>query len=209
VVGVAKGVLGQLLDLARAVASAARTAPPPQARDERPAQPSRSAQPTSAPRRPSSSAEKKERPSERSRLRRVPKSGAAPREEGYRYAPQADGRPDPGEVVWAWVPYEEDASRGKDRPVLVLDVRGDAADGEVVGLMLTSKDHAGPRTQGERDHDGRRWMDVGTGAWDSQRRPSEVRLDRVLHLPAASVRREGAALPREVFERVVAASRAQ
>ncbi|MGL5857645.1 MAG: hypothetical protein ACRC35_04430 [Angustibacter sp.] len=25
-----------------------------------------------------------------------------------RYRPIADGLPDPGEVVWAWVPYEED-----------------------------------------------------------------------------------------------------
>lgn len=32
------------------------------------------------------------------------------------YAPVANGRPDPGEVVWAWVPYEEDTSQGKDRP---------------------------------------------------------------------------------------------
>ena len=37
------------------------------------------------------------------------------------YAPEIDGEPDPGEVVWAWVPYEEDPSQGKDRPVLVLD----------------------------------------------------------------------------------------
>src|SRR3954468_725955 len=36
------------------------------------------------------------------------------------YAPKADGRPDPGEVVWAWVPYEEDPTQGKDRPVLVI-----------------------------------------------------------------------------------------
>ena len=33
------------------------------------------------------------------------------------YAPKPDGRPDPGEVVWAWVPYEDDSSQGKDRPV--------------------------------------------------------------------------------------------
>jgi hypothetical protein len=40
------------------------------------------------------------------------------------YAPRADGRPDPGEVVWAWVPYEDDPRRGKDRPVLVVGRRG-------------------------------------------------------------------------------------
>ena len=39
---------------------------------------------------------------------------------GATYAPEIDGEPDPGEVVWAWVPYEDDPSQGKDRPVLVL-----------------------------------------------------------------------------------------
>lgn len=32
------------------------------------------------------------------------------------YAPHDDDQPDPGEVVWAWVPYEEDATQEKDRP---------------------------------------------------------------------------------------------
>ena len=36
------------------------------------------------------------------------------------YAPKPDGRPDPGEVVWTWVPYEDDPSQGKDRPVLLV-----------------------------------------------------------------------------------------
>ncbi|HOA02746.1 MAG TPA: type II toxin-antitoxin system PemK/MazF family toxin, partial [Dermatophilaceae bacterium] len=35
-----------------------------------------------------------------------------------RWAPRHDGRPDPGEVVWTWVPFEEDHTQGKDRPVL-------------------------------------------------------------------------------------------
>ena len=42
----------------------------------------------------------------------------------------------------------------------------------------------------------------GTGAWDSQRRPSEVRLDRVMRLRPGAVRREGAALSRPVFDQV-------
>lgn len=41
------------------------------------------------------------------------------------YQPVEDDRPDPGEVVWAWVPYEEDHSQGKDRPVLVIGRDGD------------------------------------------------------------------------------------
>ena len=43
-----------------------------------------------------------------------------------RYSPNPDGRPDPGEIVWTWVPYEEDHSQGKDRPCLLYT--SDAAD---------------------------------------------------------------------------------
>jgi hypothetical protein len=113
------------------------------------------------------------------------------------YAPRADGQADPGEVVWAWVPYEEDHARGKDRPVLVV-----AHDGpSLLALMLTGKDH--DRDAADEARWGRRWMDVGTGGWDRQRRPSEVRLDRVLRLDVTSVRREGCRLDRTVFDHVV------
>jgi hypothetical protein len=50
-------------------------------------------------------------------------------------------------------------------------------------------------------------MDIGSGDWDSERRPSEVRLDRLLRLDRAGVRREGAALERGVFDRVIEAAR--
>ena len=49
-------------------------------------------------------------------------------------------------------------------------------------------------------------MDVGSGGWDRQGRPSEVRLDRLLRLDPSAVRREGAALDRGVFDRVVEAA---
>ncbi|MEO7259854.1 MAG: type II toxin-antitoxin system PemK/MazF family toxin [Jatrophihabitantaceae bacterium] len=112
------------------------------------------------------------------------------------YAPHPNGLADPGEVVWGWVPYEEDHNRGKDRPVLII-----GRDGEyLLGLMLTSKDHN--RDARAEAADGRHWLDVGAGGWDGQRRPSEVRLDRVLRLRPESVRREGAALGRQVFEQV-------
>ncbi len=117
------------------------------------------------------------------------------------YRPRADGRPDPGEVVWAWVPYDEGDGRGKDRPVLVLGRRG----AELVGLMLTSKDH--DRDAADEARHGRTWLDVGRGGWDRQGRPSEVRLDRLLVLDPAAVRREGAAMDRAVFDRVVTAAR--
>ena len=117
------------------------------------------------------------------------------------YAPVHNGRPDPGEVVWTWVPYEDDPRQGKDRPVLVLAVGG----GMVTGLAMTSKDH--DRDEEQERRAGRLWMDVGTGAWDRQGRESEVRINRVLRLPASRVRREGAALDESVFRDVLAAAR--
>ena len=50
-------------------------------------------------------------------------------------------------------------------------------------------------------------MDVGSGAWDPRGRPSEVRLNRLLAIAAATVRREGAALPPDVYAEVIAARR--
>lgn len=118
------------------------------------------------------------------------------------YAPRPDGEPDPGEIVWTWVPYEEDHRQGKDRPVLVIGRDG----AWLLALMLTSKDH-------DRDHEqearhGRHWQDIGPGAWDRQGRPSEVRVDRILRVDPSAVRREGAVLDRERFDQVAAAVRA-
>jgi hypothetical protein len=107
------------------------------------------------------------------------------------YAPDLDGRADPGEVVWTWVVYEDDPSRGKDRPVLVVgrDRR------TLLGLMLSSQE----RHQNERD-----WVGIGSGPWDYESRPSWVRLDRVLDVPEEGIRREGAILERETFEIIAA-----
>ncbi|MGC2941453.1 type II toxin-antitoxin system PemK/MazF family toxin [Brevibacterium sp. FAM 24638] len=114
------------------------------------------------------------------------------------YSPDLDGDADPGEVVWGWVPFEEDYSQGKDRPSLVV-----GRDGRwVLALMLTSKDHI-PGGVGEvREDRHATWMNIGTGDWDSQGRPSEIRLDRVIRLDPDSIRREGAVMPRDVFDRV-------
>jgi hypothetical protein len=117
------------------------------------------------------------------------------------YSPHPDGLPDPGEVVWAWVPFEEDHSRGKDRPALIIGRDG----AFLLGLMLTSKDHDRDAEQEARHH--RSWLDVGIGGWDAQRRPSEVRLDRILRLSPGEVRREGAALSRAMFDQVAAGVR--
>lgn len=131
----------------------------------------------------------------------VPTSAPGPTTPDVEYRPRADDRPDPGEIVWAWVPYDENDGRGKDRPVLVIGRRG----GDLLGLQLTSKDHD-LDAEDEARH-GRLWTDIGTGPWDPQRRPSEVRLDRLLVLDPGAVRREGAALDRERFDRVVAEAR--
>ena len=112
------------------------------------------------------------------------------------YSPRGDGKPDPGEIVWTWVPYEEDHTRGKDRPVLIVG-RDDAW---LLGLQLTSKDH--DRDAADEARHGRRWIDIGSGPWDRQGRPSEVRLDRIVRISPNNVRREGAVLERRVFDQV-------
>jgi hypothetical protein len=115
------------------------------------------------------------------------------------YRPELDGEPDPGEIVWSWVPYEEDHSRGKDRPVLIVGHDGPW----LLALQLTSQDH--DRDAAQEARAGRRWMDIGTGAWDRTGRASEVRLNRVIRIHPDAVRREGAVLDKAVFERVAAA----
>ena len=111
------------------------------------------------------------------------------------YDPAPDGEADPGEVVWASVPYEDDPGRSKDRPLVVMGRAGD----DLLGLMLSSRDHAG-------DDD---WLLLGSGAWDRDGRPSSVRLDRVLRMSPAAVRREGATLDRARFDKVAALLRSR
>jgi hypothetical protein len=134
------------------------------------------------------------KPSKRSRPT-MPAKPAAPsadlgRLDGVRfeYAPDVDGDPDPGEVVWTWVPYEEDPSQGKDRPVLIVGRHGAL----LVGVALTSKRHP------EQPQ-----VPVGTGPWDREGRPSYARIDRVLDVVPDQVRREGSVLARERFDDVV------
>ncbi|MFF2526033.1 type II toxin-antitoxin system PemK/MazF family toxin [Streptomyces liangshanensis] len=54
-------------------------------------------------------------------------------------APKRTGRPVPGEVWWATVPFE-DGPGSKDRPCLVLSVRGNSAR----VAKITTKRHDGP-----------------------------------------------------------------
>jgi hypothetical protein len=111
------------------------------------------------------------------------------------YSPDLDGRADPGEIVWTWVVYEDDPTRGKDRPVLVV-----GRDRSVLlGLVVSSQE----RHAGEPD-----WVGIGSGNWDYEGRESWVRLDRVLDVPEEGIRREGAILQREIFDVVAARLRA-
>ncbi|MFJ8849821.1 type II toxin-antitoxin system PemK/MazF family toxin [Streptomyces sp. NPDC102437] len=119
-------------------------------------------------------------------------SQADPRDVGpvrTSYAPDRDGDPDPGEIVWTWVPFEEMDGRGKDRPVLV--VAREAA-GTLLAVQLSSKQH-------DRD---REWVALGAGPWDSSGRPSWVDLDRVLRVHEDGMRREACALDRNRFDLV-------
>ncbi|MEU5579321.1 type II toxin-antitoxin system PemK/MazF family toxin [Streptomyces huasconensis] len=106
------------------------------------------------------------------------------------YAPDRDGDPDPGEIVWTWVPYEENDGRGKDRPVLV--VAREAA-GTLLAVRLSSKRH-------DRD---REWVPIGSGPWDREGRESWVDIDRVLRVHERGMRREACALDRVRFDLVV------
>ena len=108
----------------------------------------------------------------------------------WEYSPELDDEPDPGEVVWTWVAFEENDAIGKDRPVAVV---GRTADRRLVALMLSSRNHA----------DDRSWMSIGSGPWDRDGRESWVRRNRMLAVQATAVRREGAILPRDVYDGIV------
>ena len=106
------------------------------------------------------------------------------------YTPSLDGDPDPGEIVWTWVPYEEDPAQGKDRPVVIIGRRGHM----LVGVPLTT----------QRD-DREPQVEVGTGDWDSQLRPSYARIWRLFDVDPLAMRREGAILTPDTFVEVVKA----
>ncbi len=108
------------------------------------------------------------------------------------YSPSLDGDPDPGEVVWTWVPYEDDPSQGKDRPVVIIGRRRD----KLLAVPLTSKPHADELQ-----------VEVGRGKWDRQGRVSYAKVERLLEVDPKRVRREGAVLERMHFDLVAAGVR--
>jgi hypothetical protein len=108
------------------------------------------------------------------------------------YSPKPDGHPDPGEVVWTWVPFEEDPTQGKDRPVVIIGRRGP----RLVAVPLTSK-----------QHDNEPQVQVGTGPWDRDGRVSYAKVRRLMDVEPSQVRREGATLQRAHFDDLVAGVR--
>lgn len=105
------------------------------------------------------------------------------------YAPSFDGEPDPGEVIWTWVPYVENDGRGKDRPVLII-ARLDSD--SWAACYLSTKQH-------------RDFVSVGTGSWDSQGRESYLSPERVLRVTESGMRRESTGIDRAHYDRAVRA----
>lgn len=108
------------------------------------------------------------------------------------YAPDRDGAPDAGEIIWTWVPYEENDGRGKDRPLLVI---GRQSADRVYAVRMTSRPH-----DGDRDY-----LSIGSGEWDSQRRESWVDIEQLYSVHETGLRREAAVLDRTRYGRVAAA----
>jgi hypothetical protein len=127
-----------------------------------------------------------ERNTGRVERRSQPTARHTPADVHIEYTPSLDGDPDPGEVVWTWVPFEEDPTLGKDRPVVIIGRHGEL----LSGVALTSKSRS-------------EYVAVGTGDWDSKHRPSYAKVDRLLDVDTGAVRREGAILSRRQFDEVV------
>ncbi len=123
---------------------------------------------------------------------RPPSIDASDAELHIEYSPCLDGDPDPGEIVWTWVPYEDDPAQGKDRPVVIIGRQGD----NLLGVALTSKSHANELQ-----------VSVGPGPWDHDGRRSYAKVKRLLLVDPQQVRREGAVLERQHFDDVVAGVR--
>jgi hypothetical protein len=107
----------------------------------------------------------------------------------WEYRPQLDGAPDPGEIVWTWVAYEDEPDIGKDRPVVII---GRATRGRLAVLMLSTRDHSADA----------RWLAIGPGDWDEQHRLSWVRGDRILAVVPEAIRREGSVVTRQTYESI-------
>ena len=104
----------------------------------------------------------------------------------FAYRPRhPDGHADPGEVVWARVPFEDDPTQGKDRPVLIV---GRATNGNLVGVQLSTKTH----------HAGSFPIEWGSD------KTSHLRPERFIQVDLTNYRKEGAYIKKPVFQEIVA-----
>lgn len=115
------------------------------------------------------------------------------------YAPHAGSLPDPGEVVWTWVPFEEDYSQGKDRPVLIMGRERQW----LLGVMLSSQNHNLDKEQEARCN--RFWHEIGQGPWDEDGHSSFARVNRIIRVKTGKVRRIGGRLDEKRFRKVARA----
>ncbi|MFF2894947.1 type II toxin-antitoxin system PemK/MazF family toxin [Streptomyces sp. NPDC057966] len=102
--------------------------------------------------------------------------------------PGPERRPRPGEIWWAEVPYE-DGPGAKDRPCLVLSVRGDS----VLVAKITSKLHA--------DRPGVIALPAGT-VGDARGRASFLETDELREVAVRGFRRRVGVVDPAVWERV-------
>lgn len=109
------------------------------------------------------------------------------------YAPHTGKTPDPGEVVKAWVPEAKNHRQGADQSVLLVGRDGDW----LLGLPVST----------ETEHEDGRWVSIGTGAWDTRRRKSAARVDRVVRIHPDDVRGRAEKLDKARFDAVAAGVR--
>lgn len=103
----------------------------------------------------------------------------------FGYRPRhPDGHPDPGEIVWAHVPFADRPNEGKDRPVLIV---GRHENGNLVGVQLTSKLH-------------RSGIPI---EWGPGKNKSILRTDRLIQVDASNYRKEGAYMKKPEFQSIV------
>ncbi|MEU1126320.1 type II toxin-antitoxin system PemK/MazF family toxin [Streptomyces sp. NPDC005899] len=98
------------------------------------------------------------------------------------------GKPRPGEIWWADVPFE-DGPGSKDRPCLVLSVRG----GTAVVAKITSKHH--------EERPGVIALPSGT-VGDARGRPSYLETDELRDVAVSGFRRRAGSVDAELWERV-------